>query len=242
MKRFLALALTILLVLSLAACGEEKRTSKKDNTAATQAQTEPTNAIIGDPERPTLAPSTPATNSDEISFGDYSSTHYENEYFGFGVQVPSDWTSDNTASLASQCGTTEDKLLNDFENQLKDSQTTYTFKSIDNTTGNNVNVIIENLAKTNNSGLGGKEYLELVESQLSSYYESIGATDVEMEITTWDFNGVDFDTIEISCMLGDIELQQLQLVAPAGDYMAVITFTVTDMDKFGYIDDYFYAV
>lgn len=238
MKRFLALALTLLMLLSLAACGEEKRSSKKDKkekTTTTVTETtpdvEPTNDIV-----------LPTGNTAEsgLTCGTLAGNTYENDYFGFGINVPSSWTTKSQSEIATLNGTDAATMQNDFESVAGKMQTSYLFYSIDNSTGNNLNVVIENLGLTNNKGMTGDEYLNAAKALLESTYESMGAENVEMEISTIAIDKNTYSCMEASLTMEGAEMSQLVLVVPANDYMAVITFTVADIDTFGYLNDYFY--
>lgn len=248
MKKFLALILAILMVLSLAACGESKRSSKKEkknNTnvateVATEEETENNFNIVT--EAPTSGNIDISINDDAIEFGNLEEHSFTNRDMGIGIVVPSDWTTKSIDEIATLNRTDADTMLNDFESHMSKAQVAYMFYSSDDSTGNNINITLENLAMTNNAGINGEEYLELAEKTLKSAFDQMGATDVSTNITTVDIDGKTFDCIEIDSVVSGVELTQLQIVVPLGDYMAGITFTATDLDAFGYIDDYIYTL
>lgn len=96
MKRFFALALALLMVLSLAACGEEKRTTKKDRGDKQEA----TVTVPAGTEAP-IATDAPVDNNPDAIFDtdDYAlavtDIKFDDDYYGINIELKAENKTDD---------------------------------------------------------------------------------------------------------------------------------------------------
>ncbi len=244
MKRFLSLSLAVLMLLSFAACGESKIVSKKDKTdntteaMATETETENTTESGTYPQPTTLPPA----NTDDVNLGVIGDTYYENEYFGFGVQVPSDWNTCSTSETAALNDTSLSTFENSPESILSTKDFVYAFQSNDTVNNNTVYVSVESLKAKGASGLSAPLYLQNVGNGYVETLNNAGVTDIDKDISIVEINGSIFDYCTLAWEMNGINVIAVFIAIPTEDYMAAISFNVYDADDFGYLEDYIYTL
>ncbi len=236
MKRFLSLSLAVLMLLSFAACGESKIVSKKESESIDSTTEAQTINPMSEPTTITLP------LHETITFGKLTDISYENEYFGFGIEVPSNWSTKPISEIATLNNTDADTIQNNFESVAGNMHAGYLFYSIDDNTGNNISVTIENLDLFNDQNMTPEKYLKTSEPLIKQVYANMGATNIDIEISTVNIGNNTYDCLSSVFNIDGEETDQLIVVIQKDHYLAVITFTILNLDTFGYLDEYFYSL
>lgn len=193
MKKWIALLLALVMVLSLAACGDDDESSDGGK--------------IGNPDAPVE--------------GVLSGNTYTNEFFGFRMDLDSDWTVYDAETAAQMTGTALENA--DLGISLEETgliTPVYATASDGMTT---INVVIEDLSKTAGSSLSESAYAKAGSANLKTALESMGCTDVSVKTGTVDFAGSSHACISTSASVYGMDMYQTQVVVKSDKYVAIIT-------------------
>lgn len=207
MKKLLTVLLTILLVLSMAACS-----SKKEEPAPSgnePAATEPEPAPVPEPV------------AKEFSRGSWNEerTVFTNPFSGIRIELSGNYSAVSESDLSSQ-------FLNDpdFDYSTADFSSMTTIPEcmfIDSSTGANANVQFENLKAENAPGITEEQYLDICFEALKSRLEGGNIGDYY----TLKLSGLDFLACDVDYDSGSIHVYQRLAVRKVDVYMVVIVFT-----------------
>ena len=246
MKRFLSIILALLMLLSLGACAQ-KRTSKKARSrgGATATETEtyaeataPTGDWYTTPtEGEHTAPTHSSSQSDEITFGTLTSNSYENEYFGFGINIPYGWDRDSLEEIAGKNFVDTYTLKNDIAFIIDDNGYVDAFYAEEIATSNTIMISF-----WESNGFSEEEHLD---SLLEAYIETAEELDYEIVKTQTDtivVDGRELNYIGITNKSGDDSMTMVAFCIVNGDYMTYIEFGAMDIDAFGTVGEYLYLL
>ncbi len=244
MKRFLSVILALLMLLSLGACAQ-KRTSKKarsrggatatetSTTTETSTNTEATTPTEGEHTAPTHS----SSQSDEIAFGTLTGNSYENEYFGFGINIPSGWDRDSLEEMAEKNSVDTYTLKNDIASIIADNGYVNAFYAEESATSNTIMISF-----WESNGFSEDEHLD---NLLEAYIETAEEFDYEIVETQSDtvvVDGRELNYIGITNESGDDSLTMVAFCIVNGDYMTYIEFGAKDIDAFGTVGEYLYTL
>lgn len=193
MKKWIALLLALVMVLSLAACGDDKESSAGGD--------------IGNPNAPIE--------------GALSGSSYVNEFFGFRVDFDADWSVFDAETTAQLMGTSLESL--DLGITLEQSGMITPFYATTDDGLTTINLVIEDMTKTSGSSLSESAYAKAGSINLKTTLESMGCTDVTVKTGTVDFAGSSHVCLSTSASVYGLDMYQTQVVLKSGKYMAVIT-------------------
>lgn len=194
MKKLIALLLALVMVLSLAACGNDKE-SKDDGK------------LNGNPSAPVE--------------GTLSGRSYVNEYFGFRVDLDSDWSVYDAETTAQIMGTALENLDLGITLERTGMITPFYASYSDSTT--TINLAIEDTTITAGGVLSESAYAKAGAAQLKLGLESMGCTDVTTKIETIDFAGSDHTCIKTQATIYGMTMYETQVLLSKGNYMGILT-------------------
>lgn len=150
MKKLFALLLAAMMILSFAACSDDKKTD-----------TDPTKVSFEAPDPDDVTTAT-------ITRGKVNGNTYTNASAGISFTLPSGWRFYSDSELASLINSAVD-VLNDegFNAALDSTGTVYDMMALNTTTNENVMIVFENTKKTLGKDLTPTEYVNTVKSQLA---------------------------------------------------------------------------
>ena len=239
-KKLLALMLAVMVILSFAACNNNKTTDTTVSTTENTSNNSSTSATAQNlsDEASNSAPSTESTDSNSapastsadanstssdapsgLSRGVISSNTYTNNSTGIRFTLPSNWAFYSDADLAELIGATAESMgVSDFEETLESNQNVYDMMAQSTLTGESVMVIYENLSKTDTS-VDENEYLENVISTLSTMGYS-----ADTPVTT-KFCGKDYTTVKLSVDVQGVTLAQQYFTIIKDGYAVSVILT-----------------
>lgn len=105
----------------------------------------------------------------EITRGTVDGNVYKSDFTGITFTKPDSWTFSSDEEIAEVMEVAADELLDEnYADTVADLTTVFDMMAVDASTGTNVNITYENLAKTGNEKLTADEYLDLTVEQLTS--------------------------------------------------------------------------
>lgn len=218
MKKWIALLLAALLVLSLAACSSG---SKPDTPATEQAP--------ADTQADTQA-DTPAPTEAEVDFetGTVNGQTYTNDLLGISLTLDDGWRFLNRDEINEVLGVTS-SLVSDEEiaKSLENGNSYMDMYAMQETTGATLNI---NVQKVGLSAFLLKEDTVLKESESSvvSALESMGLSNIAYNPGTMNFAGKEHACADISGEISGVTLYEKQVCIIKGSYVASITVSTVN--------------
>lgn len=195
MKKFLALLLTVMMVMTMAACGSDAST---DNGGTNE-------------------------NSDFVR-GVWTDNVYSNEFLNLTFTMPEDWAYASDEEIAEQMGLAAEyaSSTTEYAKAYADTKNIYDMISQNQVNGSDVIVMAENLALTvGGTAYDEQAYLDAVSEQLLQQ----DSLDYSIEGETQDvtLGGETYKMLTTNLYEG--ELNQCYLVRRVGKYMEAIIVT-----------------
>ena len=238
MKKLISILLLAAMLLALTACGaagkaEDTAAADKLKEAAqkveeaTAAAEEAAHAEETAEEAVEAAPAEEAeeTYEAEEMIGEKSGNSYANETFGIRAEFPDNWTVLDDEQTAQMLGLVADNFSEvDLAEQLRESGSLYDLYAMTvDQSGDNVNVVIEDLGVVNGIIIDEKKYLEIAEDQLETTFAQMGMTDVTLDKGTYSFAGKDHVSVLISGNYNGVPVYERMVLLKTGNYMGVVT-------------------
>lgn len=228
MKKRILAVLCVVVSLSLMACGKEEvkdaavaeatesaeaevAASEEDKIAAIEEQVEEAEAAVEEDIDASLVKAVGAVNGNI----------YENEYFGFGIDLGSDWVIQSSEQIMKNQQATTDMIGDDFKQYLESANYVIDFMATQNDI-NTVNLAIEKL--TGISRLVSEEdYLDVSKDSLQGALESMGAEVVSIEDTTTQIGSETYSAILVTGSYSGIDIYEKLTVMKKGGFINCIT-------------------
>lgn len=158
----------------------------------------------------------------EFKHGTVSGTTYTNELIGAKADFGEGWTFTSDEDLATMNG------ISDFSDENVESAFSSTGVIYDmfvvNEENDNVNILFENLERSNNASLDEQGYVDASLSTLKSQLEAQFTVDsIDQEKIT--FLGSEVPCLKIALEVAGTKLYEYQTYKKAGQYMCVFTAT-----------------
>lgn len=212
MKKLLALLLVLAMMLSFAACGSNE-SSNTDNDDNETKQTEKKEEENKTPEK-------------ELAHGTIDGAVYTNSFLGMKFTGPDTWVYSTDAELAAQINKSVDFLgdKDKYKQTLESTQTVYDMMVKDAVTNTNVQVLIENLAKSNSTNITEDQYMKVLKTQLE------GVTSMTVKFDS-NFTKVKLGEYEYlrgvaDVTLNGVSMKQAYYIHKLDKYMGCVISTV----------------
>ncbi len=155
--------------------------------------------------------------------GEKTDSAYTNEVLGLTFTLPSGWRFYTDEEIAATMNMSAD-LYKD-ENLLESAKATSVmdFMAVQESTGNNVNMTIENLKVSNNAKITVEKYLDVVKEQLNSQMQ--GVTYTFKDAVDAKLGNADFMMLEAACSYSGVKMTQYMYLKKEGIHMVLITCT-----------------
>lgn len=238
-KKILLTILSMGMVLSLAACAEQKVVSVSDDVAEISVETE-TSEEAGESEE---AEETEEVKEFEV--GQLSENTYENSYIGVGCKLDESWALLSEEQIKQYNQITSETLGEDYAEQVAALDSAFDMMAInvDNQV-DNINVILQKL-----SGLqlliNENTFVEaaIADPSTKQGLEATGYENVVLEKGTINFLGEEHICIRTSADFQDtVKLYQALIPVKTSGHIACITITTYMEDNTQAVADLFYAV
>ena len=150
---------------------------------------------------------------------------YTNDYVGFTFTKPSSWRFYTDEEIAAQMNMAADQLLGDnFKEALKNNPAIYDMMAVDSATGNNINIVYENLKKSFSSNISVEKYIEALKNQLASV-SGMTVTFPE-EYDTVKLGDSDFTRCVCTTRAYGITMTQIYYLRKVDGYMLSVIVTI----------------
>lgn len=223
MKRIVCIVLTAVMLLALCSCGFLKPQGTTDPTQGTTTQptqgttTQPTQDIIEDGK--------------SFSRGVWTDNVYTNEFAELSFTLPDGWVAASEEEMAQLMGVTAEMLEGaNLDSALATLQIIYDMQVTDATTRDNINIIFENLARSNSSDITEEEYLEFSKNSMS------GMTNLDYsfgdDIGKQTLGGNEYFYVDAHVTANGVEIYQRIFVKKIDKYMVNITVTNIGSEDF----------
>ena len=223
--KLIPIMLSIVMVLSLTACGN------KD--------------IRGSVDSNNNAENSEAPIAEEVTYESGSTTGgvYTNEFIGIGCELDENWTYYNDAELSELNGLVSDALSDEeLAEMLENSKTVYDMFALADEGLTTINVVIENIGVINGATMDENDYIEKSLELTKSGLESMGFTNVSAEKATMEFAGVERAGIAIVGEYSGAPVYEKMVCIKIGNYMADITVCSFNEDITAKLMSFFYTL
>ncbi len=229
LKKFLTVFLTLVLVLSLCACGNaDNDTQKEDDT---QNSTEEPTTEEPTTEEPTEDNTEETTEDDSaVSFGTVSGNTYENTFIGLSCTLDDSWYILSREEVAALSGITSEIVTDeDLKQLMSDSGAVMDFYAMKDDGLTTVNITITDLGIS----VGNSSEQAVVEAMLptlESTFTSMGYSNLELTTETVEFAGSSHPCIVISAELSGASIFQRQVFLLVDHYSVTVTSSTFNED------------
>ena len=211
MKKFLSLLLVGLMLLSLCGCFGDQD-------------------VRGEVE---------GGNDPEFSLGTAKSGTYKNDFLGISCTLPSGWTFYSDKEIRELNNLTMDMLDEDIAERLEKANIIYDMFATCQTTGSNMNVVLEKLSTAQTIKLDIKATLEAQFDTLKSSYESMGYTNISVKYQKVKVDGKEFDGLRLTAKIQGIDFYTTMFAFKKSNYLANVTICSLQTDQTGTVLGYF---
>ena len=226
MKKFTAMFLALMLILSLCACGEK-------NVSGTLSPQESQTGAAETVEEPEV----------DFQLGVTTGGKYENAFLGIGCSLDDSWTFAGQEELAQMIGTTAE--LFDDEKYAEKAESLDMVQDMYASTNEGmetINVLIQNMGLLYGAAISEEKYVELGVEEMKEAVGSAGFELQSIETGTTTFAGEEHYVLHVFCTYQDIPYYCHQILVKQGNYMAIVTFASFFEDTTESLAEYFYAL
>lgn len=238
-RRFIAVVMTMTMVMALSACGKSAETQEPVAEAtveeAVEAATEEASASEVAAEATTEATTEEITEEadGEFSIGTVEGNAYVNEYFGVKLNLLDGYSFVDDETLAQITGMTTDMLSdNKLATKAIEEGTAAIVAYAQNSTGLcNINVTAQSNATLANAILDEEAVLNASVSQAQSALEAQGISNITTEIVEREVAGETHKVLKMNGEFNGVEFHNEMVNLQKGDYMLAFAATCFNEDS-----------
>lgn len=226
MKKLLALALALMLVLTLAACTQDEPAPTDANTPTDAAK--PTQAATEGDEAteptalPTVAPKEEEPNT--AFLGNLVDGKYTNSFFGLSCDLDDSWTYATDVELASLIGITADVINDeDLAKAMLESGVVYDMYATTQDGMVTASLAVEDMGMVYGSLIDEDTYVDVSISQLPTALEAMGLTNVTAEAGTVELAGEEHAAVFVHGTLNEVDFYETLVCKKVDSYMGIVT-------------------
>ncbi len=236
MKKFFALALAVVMMLSLTSCiGDNIRgiyESNRDQIKDTLSDIKETASDIKETASNINSLNDAVSSvADEViedfKFGATNGGAYKNTFLGLGITLDSSWRYLTDAEIAELNGYAQSQLDDELAEKLKNAPDIYDMQAI----GTNNATVFVNFEKLNlltSATMTSSSYIDIAMPQTKTALEGIGAQNLIIKKETVTVAGKTENAIKINYQLNGIEINQIMVCLKRGGYMALVSSATYD--------------
>ena len=174
-------------------------------------------------------------SKEKLTRGTLDGNVYTNEYLGFTFTKPSSWVYATDEEIAEAMNLGADLYLDeDFKKALDRSGSIYDMMVVDNSTGTNMSIGYENLARSFSTRITVEEYIEKLEEQTKNIN---GITFVfPDEYDTVTLGEKEYTRVICNVTSNGVKMKQVYYIVKVDKYMAFAILTVTESSKYKMAD------
>lgn len=237
MRKPFILLLALLMVFGLGCFGrpgKDAAVTDEPTQAPTEAPTDepteaPTEAPTEEPtQKPTEAP--PADITGVVYPGEIYGECYENRTLGYGVFLEG-WRFADEGQLSQLNNAVLAFTPNDLKHALKESGTVILMYAESPDGQDNINLSVEDAKAAEVGGFTSEQIAEAVADSYDHVAAQMGIEEYELDLCDVGFGAETFSGTDVVFELNGIEVHQLQIFVPRGDYICIVTITSYNGDR-----------
>ena len=207
MRKIFCIILAILLTFIFSAC-------KNENDVRGDI-------VTGDPVPSSTAASTTAPAQKEVETGKLSGNRYVNSFLGVSCELGADWDVKSEDEIRQNNEATMEMLGDDYAEAIKNAATFTDMMATHTNQTDTVNVTFEKLSGVN-LVLSEAQYAEISQKSLKEAFESLGMTNIALQIENGLFAGEEHSIISFSAEYAGVPVYEKIAVVKCENYMVCI--------------------
>lgn len=225
MKKLLALLLALTMALALAACGSQPEKTLDEPQPEEQVEEQ-------------------AETEKSFERGKVEGSTYTNEGLGMTLALDEDWKFLNDEEIGELTGTVQD--MSDSEEiraMLENGAALYDmYATTGDATGRRINITVSDLGALSGKLTTEEAYAAAVAEQLKPGLESVGAENVEIELTAYTLAGVEHSGMHIDAEMQGVKLCESMTFIKVGDLVYNVTCTAQSEEELAAVMELFQAL
>lgn len=229
MKKFLFLFVSIVMMLNI--CGCTNTFDEKDVRG--EIVDENSNQNTNDTEN------IENTEDAEFLLGKTKNNKYENDFLGISCTLPSDWVFYTEEQILALNNIAFDYFDEETSEILKNATIIYDMYATNMRDGSNMNINLEKLNAIQVKNLDIKQVLESQIDRLKTGLQNMGYTDINIEYEIVNVDDRLIDGLKITGKISNTDYYGYALSFKKGNYLANISISSFQKDKFDTILGYY---
>ena len=234
--KLVSAATSLMLAVTLVACGGSKPAPAPDATATSDTTTTETTSTDSTTETTTESTEKVDLAKEGYIKGTISGDTYTNETFGLSYTLPADYKFATDEEVAQLNNTTVEALKDDADyiKTIEEGSAFIEMSAKSTKNSDNVNLTIERFDPALAEEYTAQQITDQVYKNIlgdNSALETIGCTDITSKMTTVTIDGKERPAEEVHAKLGDIDLTQYYVVFVAKNYICNICATTSDANN-----------
>lgn len=205
--RILSALLAILMLASLASCSAK-----------------PERGSISDEETKPTAEDTKADGV-EYALPERSGNTYSSKSLGAKMTIDEGWVFSTDEEIAELNNIVLDAAGDNYVESLKKADMFYDMMAANETTGDNISVVFQNMGLIYGKVITAETYLNLSKTSVEDMLTEMGAENIESSIEKVQFAGKEEAALIVKSEISDMPIYQICIAKSCGDYMANVTIT-----------------
>ena len=260
MKRFFALILAAVMLLSLTACGKGSGDirgtlldfGKKETEAPRETEKQPVAeatlpaatmpSVEEEPEETLPAEEEETEAEPEFDLGVVDGLVYENAFIGIGCKLDSNWTFRTDEEIRQMNNLTADVVGDDFREAMEKADIVYDMAAIHSNGLDNININMQKGNPIQIAALDLKTHYESQFALLQEAFENMGYTNIHMEVGEVIIDGEPFVAFFNHAEIAGYTVCQVSISIKCNGYLANVTLTTFDEASMDALLDCFYLI
>ena len=214
MKKITAMLLTLLMLLTMAACGQKE----PEQTGGTvEPGATPDQSVTGQVDAAEQGGGTP-------ELGAVNGGTYTNTFAGIGCTLDETWVFYTEEQIAEINGfLTEGTSDEDMKKLMEENQSVQDMYATSTDGLMTMNVVFQNMGLLFGTTMSAHEYAELSAQQLPDAMSTYGFENVTAAVTTTEFAGADCPAVALTATVQDTPMYELVICLKQGNYIYCVT-------------------
>lgn len=233
MKKITAMLLTLLMLLTMAACGQKE----PEQTGGTvEPGATPDQSVTGQVDAAEQGGETP-------ELGAVNGGTYTNTFAGIGCTLDETWVFYTEEQIAEINGfLTEGTSDEDMKKLMEENQSVQDMYATSTDGLMTMNVVFQNMGLLFGTTMSAHEYAELSAQQLPDAMSTYGFENVAAAVTTTEFAGADCPAVALTATVQDTPMYELVICLKQGNYIYCVTLCSYTEDVTAQMAALFYAL
>ena len=233
MKKITAMLLTLLMLLTMAACGQKE----PEQTGGTvEPGATPDQSVTGQVDAAEQGGETP-------ELGAVNGGTYTNTFAGIGCTLDETWVFYTEEQIAEINGFLTDGTSDeDMKKLMEENQSVQDMYATSTDGLMTMNVVFQNMGLLFGTTMSAQEYAELSAQQLPDAMSTYGFENVTAAVTTAEFAGAERPAVTLTATVQDTPMYELVICLKQGNYIYCVTLCSYTEDVTAQMAELFYAL